>query len=116
MQLMEQMEQIRRELCALNRQLFDIELGRIPMSRDFLVRRAAALDRMAEVDHPAQRPQDAAETVTDAVGCALELLEWDTEHTTACGPIPASAAHWRDDPRGYAQQEHRAWVLANETP
>lgn len=79
-----------------------------PRERELLVRRAGVLDRQAEADDdPASF---AAEQITDAADYALQLLAYDREHATTCGSVPAADPRWDEDPRGYARQEHAAWM------
>jgi hypothetical protein len=81
------------------------------LTREYLVRRAAALDRLA--DHP-QHPERAIDHIADADIYARELLAHDITHNTTQGPIPAGAPCWTDNPRNYARQEHRAWITHHD--
>lgn len=80
-----------------------------PRERELLVRQAAATDRTAESDTAAAVA--VAGFIHTATDYALMLLTYDRQHGTTRGPIAASDPAWDDDPRGYARQEHRAWVL-----
>ncbi|MEW2034893.1 hypothetical protein AB0901_30880 [Streptomyces roseifaciens] len=82
--------------------------------REYLVRRAAILDRLA--DDVIADPADVADIVHDAVHYARTLREHDLQTGATHGNIPASDPHWDEDPRGYSQQEHRAWVIAHDVP
>ncbi|WP_369214696.1 hypothetical protein [Streptomyces flavofungini] len=102
------------ELHAVQRlHLLATEPGGEHLHREYLVRRAAVLDRLA--DDP-QAPVWAIEHIADADSYARDLLAHDLIHSTGCGPVPADADCWTDSPRGYARQEHRAWVLAHDIP
>ncbi|MEU8828830.1 hypothetical protein [Streptomyces sp. NPDC048636] len=98
------------ELLALDRLVHtpDTAVGS-PREREFLVRQAGYFDRMAEYDGEIA-VLDSADAVHYAVHYAHLLLAHDREHGTTSGPIPAAAPCWHDSPRGYAQQEHRAWM------
>ncbi|WP_216590254.1 hypothetical protein [Streptomyces brasiliscabiei] len=79
-----------------------------PSQRRYLVRRAALADRADSL----QRATDfAAAGEVDADLAALSLLEWDREHGTGCGPLPAADGRWDADPRGYLHQEHAMFVV-----
>ncbi|UJV43824.1 hypothetical protein CVT30_31910 [Streptomyces sp. AMCC400023] len=107
---MSAMEHVLRELYAVQR--LAIESGDsagAPQVREYLVRRAAVLDRLVD---DAAGHWDPAE----ADRYAKALIGHDLLHDSARGPIPAGAPCWRDVPRGYARQEHRAWVLEHEVP
>jgi hypothetical protein len=82
-----------------------------PLVREYLVRRAAVADRLAEGD--ITDAAGVADFVHDAVHYARALLGHDMMEGATLGPIPATAPCWSDDPRGYARQEHRAWILAS---
>ncbi|MCS0601112.1 hypothetical protein NX794_07690 [Streptomyces sp. LP11] len=82
------------------------------LAREFLVRRAAAVDRVADMaeGHPSQ----VAATLTDAIDFARELISHDFINGTTRGPLPVDAPCWTDNERGYARQEHRAWIIEHE--
>lgn len=80
--------------------------------REFLVRRAAAADRLADAN--GGHPVAAAEVIHEALLYARALLDHDLLNGTGRGPVPPESG--TDDPRGYARQEHRVWVLEHETP
>ncbi|MFF3015833.1 hypothetical protein [Streptomyces sp. NPDC057939] len=80
--------------------------------REFLVRRAGASDRLADVD--GGHPGEAAATLMDAIHYAEELLTYDFLNEGTLGPLPADAPCWSGNERGYARQEHRAWITKHE--
>lgn len=111
----EDLLQITREMTAVHQ--LGTEIGDDPdhpRRREYRIRRAAAADRFADGDgiHVIQ----SAEAVADAVHYAEALLAVDRLDDTGRGPIPAHDPRWTDDPRGYARQEHRAWVLEHDVP
>ncbi|ANZ19941.1 hypothetical protein SNOUR_33550 [Streptomyces noursei ATCC 11455] len=110
-------EQFLRELTAVQRLgiLSDDNQGG-HLAREYLVRRAAALDRLAETDDPGGplTALHSADTVLDAVHYAHALIEYDSQHRTTRGPIPAHAPCWEENPRGYARQEHAMWLLEHD--
>ncbi|MHB9860315.1 hypothetical protein [Streptomyces sp. YIM S03343] len=76
--------------------------GFAEMDRDFYLRRAALLDRMALRDEfDLFSDGDAAET---AQAAALYLLDMDKGHYKRRVPAQAEA-----DPRGYVRREYAAW-------
>ncbi|MFC5144281.1 hypothetical protein [Streptomyces aureoversilis] len=106
------MEELLRELTAA--QQLGILAGDSDgahRTREYLVRRAAIMDRFADVDLRCDAPGDAE---LDAVRYAEALLGHDLLNGSTCGPIPARAECWHANPRGYARQEHRAWILIHE--
>ncbi|MEU7597297.1 hypothetical protein AB0B79_30335 [Streptomyces sp. NPDC039022] len=106
---------ITRELVGVSRLELDTRLSRDGggRTREFLVRRAAVLDRLAE-DDGGSPPADAAEKVVDAMEYAQALIEYDREHGTTRGAVPVTASCWEDDPGGYVRQEHAAWVQEHD--
>ena len=66
------------------------------VDRDYWLRKAALLDRMALDDETARIHTDAAEV---AMNAALRLLEIDGEHSEAV-----------TDPRGYVRQAYAHWI------
>ncbi|GAA4027225.1 hypothetical protein [Streptomyces plumbiresistens] len=82
-----------------------------PSQRRYLVRRAALADR---ADSLQRETGFAATGEVDAGLAALGLLEWDREHGTGCGPLPAADGRWDADPRGYLHQEHAMLVLDDQ--
>ncbi|WP_208030841.1 hypothetical protein [Streptomyces cyanogenus] len=78
------------------------------LRREYLLRRAAVLDRLAETP---ERVDWVIDYVIHAALAARDLLEHDATHSSTHGAIPADAACWGNDPRGYARQEHRAWII-----
>lgn len=94
------------EMAAVERLKIEVEeVGGEHRMREYLVRRAASIDRLAEVKG------DAAE-IEGAVRYACALLEYDRHMASTLGPVSAHEACWREHPRGYARQEHRAWILS----
>ncbi|MER7972306.1 hypothetical protein ABTX35_25510 [Streptomyces sp. NPDC096080] len=87
------------------------ELDGEQLTREFLLRRAAVIDRLA--DSPLD-PDEAAQQLIDADTYARELLAHDLANGTSHGPIPAGDLRWTDHPRSYARQEHEAWVLTQD--
>ncbi|MEU7400070.1 hypothetical protein [Streptomyces sp. NPDC044948] len=79
--------------------------------REYLVRRAAAGDRLAEAG---TREPDNEPIVDNAEHFARELMDHDFLNGGTLGPLPVDAPCWSDNPRGYARQEHRAWVIEHE--
>ncbi|WP_405869072.1 hypothetical protein [Streptomyces sp. NBC_00005] len=69
------------------------------LERDFYLRKAALLDRIALLDEAEGMSGDASETADAA---ALRLLDMDK-----VGPVAADAIN---DPRGYVRQEYARWV------
>ncbi|UUU21695.1 hypothetical protein [Streptomyces sp. DSM 40750] len=104
---------IAREMTAVYALGLDIgEDAHHERRREYMVRRAAAADRLSDSD--GGDPIAAAETIHDAVHYARALLAHDRLDDTGRGPLPAHDPRWLDDPRGYARQEHRAWILDRE--
>jgi hypothetical protein len=104
---------ITREMTAVYRLGIEIsEDADDQRRREYMVRRAAAADRLSDVD--GGHPVTAAETIHDALHYARALLAHDRFDGTGRGPVPADDPSWLDDPRGYARQEHRVWVLEHE--
>lgn len=58
----------------------------------------------------------AAAGEVDAGLAALGLLQWDREHGTGRGPVPAADPRWDTDPLRYVHQEHALLVLDDEEP
>ncbi|GHH58385.1 hypothetical protein [Streptomyces candidus] len=81
------------------------------LTREYLVRRAAAADRLADDRF---EPSTVVDMIHQAVHYARTLVDHDRLEQGAQGPIPASAPRWDADPRGYARQEHAAWVLEHD--
>ncbi|EGX61137.1 hypothetical protein [Streptomyces sp. P17] len=73
------------------------------LQRQYLVRRAALADR---ADSLQRATGFAITSEVDADLAARHLLDWDREHHTGQGTVPAAAARWDADPRGYVHQEH----------
>ncbi|MCG0061754.1 hypothetical protein L0F81_00370 [Streptomyces tricolor] len=106
------MSELLGELYAVERlQILAGDSDGAQLRREYLVRRAAVLDRLAE--EPAQ-PDWVMDYVIHAGVAARELREHDLTHSSTRGAIPADAACWTDSPRGYVRQEHRAWIIDND--
>ncbi|WHM37430.1 hypothetical protein [Streptomyces sp. BPTC-684] len=75
--------------------------------REFRLRRAAALDRIALHETATATPLVATEAITTAVRAAEDLAEYDAEHgsLTFRGAELAGA----EDFRAYVREEYRAW-------
>ncbi|MEV6167565.1 hypothetical protein AB0L99_04965 [Streptomyces sp. NPDC051954] len=69
------------------------------MDRDYYLRKAALLDRIALLDEPDEPDGD---TTATAEAAALHLLDMDHAPT-----------HAANDPRGYVRQEYAHWVKNN---
>ncbi|MFI0262525.1 hypothetical protein ACH4OW_26190 [Streptomyces sp. NPDC017056] len=87
-----------------------------PLTREYLVRRAAALDRLAEAELPPGQAPCAAEYLVDANEYAQVLLDYGRAYGTTRGPAPAGNLCWDEDPRHYTRQEHAMWVLEHDVP
>ncbi|KAB7850125.1 hypothetical protein [Streptomyces mobaraensis] len=98
---------------VLRLEVLSSEIGGEPLMREYLVRRAAAFDRLADADWRSEYDADA---LLDALHYARALVEYDTLLGTTLGDIPVSAPCWAEDPRGYARQEHAMWVLKHDVP
>jgi hypothetical protein len=99
------------ELYAVQRlEIFRLEPDGESLQREFLIRRAAVIDRLSE--HPTQ-PDWVSDQIIYAALYARELVDHDLVHGTGLGPIPP--AHWIEDPIGYARQEHREWTHTEST-
>ena len=75
--------------------------------REFRLREAAALDRLALQDEATRAPEVAAESIATAVQAAESLAAYDAKHGTLTfrGAELAGA----DDFRAYVREEYRAW-------
>lgn len=71
------------------------------MDRNYYLRKAALLDRIALLDEPDEPHGDATETAEEA---ALQLIEMDQAKTD-----PAVPARTVTNPRGYIRREYAAW-------
>ncbi|GGZ10119.1 hypothetical protein [Streptomyces poonensis] len=72
------------------------------LDRDFYLRKAAVLDRIALLDEPGDHHGDATEA---AVAAALYLLDRDQAQTG--NPVSGSAAGYA---RGYVRQQYAHWA------
>ncbi|MBW5420302.1 hypothetical protein GKQ77_01785 [Streptomyces sp. BG9H] len=100
------------ELYAVQHlQILATESGGEHLYREFLVRRAAVLDRFADKPQP---PEWAIDQIAYADSYARDLLAYDLMHGSTRGPLPAGAPCWTQNPRGYARQEHRAWIVDHD--
>ncbi|MFJ9373789.1 hypothetical protein [Streptomyces sp. NPDC101455] len=98
-----------REIAWTARTAREVSSGTVP-AREFWLRKAALLDRIALQDDTGGSHGEACEVATEA---ARRLVEFDrgdsnsSHHGTPYRPDhPASTA----DPRGYVRQEYAAWA------
>lgn len=107
------------DMIALNVELSEVlRLGTLcgdsdgaGLVREYLVRRAAAGDRLAEAS---VYDSFYDELVGNAEHFAQELMDHDFLNGGSLGPLPVDAPCWSKNARGYARQEHRAWVIEKE--
>ncbi|MFF6949743.1 hypothetical protein ACFZAD_13950 [Streptomyces iakyrus] len=78
------------------------------LGREFWLRKAALLDRIALTDEAEGRTSDAAQVATEA---ARQLLELDRDGDGCYGGTPYWPEHPQAeaDPRAYARQEYAHW-------
>ncbi|PSJ26973.1 hypothetical protein B7P34_20185 [Streptosporangium nondiastaticum] len=75
--------------------------------REFLLRKAAAFDRMALAEAARCAPQAAAPTIESAVEAARQLMDHDVAH---CGlSLRGAEIATADDCRAYVRREYHAW-------
>ncbi|WP_251052580.1 MULTISPECIES: hypothetical protein [unclassified Streptomyces] len=86
----------------------------VPLGREFWLRKAALLDRIALQDEATRFSGDAAQAATEAARCLLGI-----DHAAglgpggyANGPYPPDHPDSTHDPRGYVRQEYALWVHA----
>ncbi|WP_211180470.1 hypothetical protein [Streptomyces sp. RLA2-12] len=77
------------------------------LRRTYLLQRAALADRG---DGFLDDVEPAEVTAQDAEDTARRFLDHDRARATGQGPVPAAAARWDADPRGYVRQEHAVAV------
>ncbi|MGK5547056.1 hypothetical protein ACSNOH_20325 [Streptomyces sp. URMC 127] len=79
----------------------------VEYEREFLLRKAAAFDRMALAEAARSAPQAAAPTIESAVEAARQLMDHDVAHRglSLRGAEIATA----DDCRAYARREYFEW-------
>ncbi|MFH8404288.1 hypothetical protein ACH4FX_05870 [Streptomyces sp. NPDC018019] len=85
------------------------------LSREFWLRKAALLDRIALRESAECTPADAAESNTTAAKAAHRLAQYDRQRGggplgTANGPIPPDSPLWHPSYRPYVRQEYAAWL------
>ncbi|MEU4496983.1 hypothetical protein AB0F96_26960 [Streptomyces sp. NPDC023998] len=86
-----------------------LRLRRSIPEREWLLRRAALGDRQTLAAHP-----DDGKAQTGALRPIQKLIDFDTEHGTASGPVGPEDAQWDAFPRGYVRQEYLAWAWEQE--
>lgn len=75
--------------------------------REFLLRKAAVMDRIALKEEAAYAPEVAAESMETADQAALQLIEYDVAHTGLS--LKGAELITGSDHREYVRQEYRAW-------
>lgn len=84
-----------------------------PTSREFWLRKAALLDRIALDEMETYAPEVAARAVTAAQETAHRLMQVDGAHFTTSAPGPSRGAP-EPSYRPYVRQEYQAW--SDSTP
>ncbi|MEN2420800.1 hypothetical protein AABB02_22240 [Streptomyces rimosus] len=84
------------------------------LSREFWLRKAALLDRIALKESARCTPTDAAESNAVAAKAAHRLAQYDRDRgggplSTTNGPIPPDSPLWHPSYRPYVRQEYAAW-------
>ncbi|MEU4968491.1 hypothetical protein [Streptomyces smyrnaeus] len=103
---------ITREMSWVAGAAADREFG-VPMGREFWLRKAALLDRIA-LDHVEKHaPEVAAATVETAEEAAGGLADFDHTHYTTRGPIKPLLNPSGRSYRPYVRQEYLAWLTAH---
>jgi len=102
---------IARELSWVVGAAADNEFG-VPMGREFWLRKAALLDRIALSESETYAPEDAAATVETAEEAAGRLADFDHTHYTTRGPIKPLLNPPGRSYRPYVRQEYLAWLKA----
>ncbi|WP_328373644.1 hypothetical protein OG800_50675 (plasmid) [Streptomyces sp. NBC_00445] len=82
-----------------------------PLQRSYLVRRAVLADR---ADSLQKDTTFAINSEVDADLAARHLLDWDREHDTSRGLVPAADPCWDTHPRHYVHQEHAVLAHNNQ--
>jgi hypothetical protein len=87
------------------------------MPRDFWLRKAALVDRIALKEEATFSPEVAAPAVRAAEAAAEQLLAYDRKHGTRCGRFSPDSLSSPDSTdgqghRAYVRQEYLAWSPA----
>ncbi len=101
-----------RELSWVAGAAADKEFG-VPMGREFWLRKAALLDRIALDEVDTYAPEVAAAAVETAEEVAGRLADFDHTHYTTCGPIKPLLNPPGRSYRPYVRQEYLAWLKAH---
>lgn len=99
---------ITREISWVTRTSTDRPLGQ-EADREFWLRKAALLDRIALAEEATYAPSVSAEAASLAGNAARRLAEYDAAH---CGLSPKGAELATDaDHREYVREQYREWSL-----
>jgi hypothetical protein len=90
----------------------DREFG-VPAGREFWLRKAALLDRIALAEVQAYAPEVAAAAVETAEDAAGRLADFDHTHYTTRGPFKPLLNPPGRSYRPYVRQEYLAWLTAH---
>lgn len=80
-----------------------------PMGREFWLRKAAVLDRIALQEEATYAPDVASEALSVAAKAAHRLAAFDWDHDTTAGPNAPSLTGWDVSYRLYVRQEYLTW-------
>lgn len=101
-----------REISSVARFAADREFG-ASTDREFWLRKAAALDRIALSEAETYAPEVAADAVEMAENAAGWLADFDHTHHTTRGPIGPLLNPPDRSYRPYVRQEYLAWRQAH---
>ncbi|NGO67472.1 hypothetical protein [Streptomyces boncukensis] len=84
-----------------------------PMGREYWLRKAAVLDRIALAEAERYAPQVAAQAIETAEKAAHRLADFDYTHHTTRGPLGPLVSPPGMSYRPYVRQEYLAWLTAH---
>ncbi|MFF7021048.1 hypothetical protein ACFY97_08535 [Streptomyces klenkii] len=99
---------IASEILWVLRQVRATRSSGTEQGREFWLRKAAVLDRIAIEEVTTYAPQVAAKAVETAEAAARRLVEYDATHTGLS--LRGSDVVTDEDCRAYVRREHHAWI------